>query len=287
MRDAAATARRLRAARSADLRLALIGDHIGPSRAPELHRIAGRQAGLCVAYDLLIPPALELTFRETLDTARAAGLAGVNVTAPYKERAFEAAAPGDAAVARIGAANTVLFTPSGPVCRNTDHSGFLAAWRARFGDRRPGRAALLGAGGVGRAVAFALAALDAELRIFDEDAARATRLAGELREAGGAAEAAGLAAALDGADGILNCTPLGMAGVPGAPVPAGAFPPAAWAFDAVYTPEDTPFSAMAVAAGADLLPGWELFFHQGVDAFALFAGEPVRDQAALRRALRG
>jgi shikimate dehydrogenase len=67
-------------------------------------------------------------------------------------------------------------------------------------------------------------------------------------------------------------------------VPEGAFPRATWAFDAVYTPVDTPFRAQALAAGAAFLSGWELFFRQGIDAFALFTGSRP-DTAALRAAL--
>lgn len=275
-----------RAAGPGELRLGLIGDHIGPSRAPDLHRLAGRQAGLRVIYDRLVPPRLELTLEEVLDTAEAAGLAGVNVTHPYKTRAAAMAAPGDPPAARIGAVNTVLFGPAGRRGHNTDHSGFLAAWRARFADRAPGRCCLIGAGGAGRAVAFALADLGADIRVTDRDAALAETLAAALRAGGASAAAIPRDIALVGADGVLNCTPMGMAGHPGAPLPPGAFPKATWAFDAVYTPEDTPFSRLARAAGADLLPGWELFFHQGLDAYALFSGAPVRDPAALRAALR-
>jgi shikimate dehydrogenase len=62
-------------------------------------------------------------------------------------------------------------------------------------------------------------------------------------------------AALEGADGVRNCAPLGMDGFLGSPVPAGAFPQAAWAFDAVYSPVDAPFRAQTQAARARFLPG--------------------------------
>jgi shikimate dehydrogenase len=85
---------------------------------------------------------------------------------------------------------------------------------------------------------------------------------------------------------VVNATPLGMAGYPGSAVPEGAFPATGWAFDAVYTPEHTPFRAQAQAAGARFISGWELFFHQGVDAFEIFTGHRPADTDALRAALR-
>ena len=57
-----------------------------------------------------------------------------------------------------------------------------------------------------------------------------------------------------------------------------------WAFDAVYTPVDTQFLTEAGAEGLTIISGYELFFHQGVDAWAIFSGRPV-DRDALRAAL--
>ena len=61
---------------------------------------------------------------------------------------------------------------------------------------------------------------------------------------------------------------------------------AEWAFDAVYTPRDTTFLADAAAAGLQVISGYELFFRQGVDAWALFGGTPL-DLDRLRRDLAG
>ncbi len=59
---------------------------------------------------------------------------------------------------------------------------------------------------------------------------------------------------------------------------------AEWAFDAVYTPADTLFLTNAAAAGLTVMSGWELFFYQGVHAWAIFAGLPL-DEDALRHDL--
>jgi shikimate dehydrogenase len=57
-----------------------------------------------------------------------------------------------------------------------------------------------------------------------------------------------------------------------------------WAFDAVYTPVETPFLKNALGAGLSVMSGYELFFHQGVDAFCVFTGCDV-DCNRLREAL--
>lgn len=271
----------------AEVRLGLIGDNIAPSRSPALHRLAGELTRLRVSYDLLVPPQLGLSFDEVLSAAHSEGLRGVNVTLPYKERVLARVRVDDPAVARIGAVNTVRFIEGEARGYNTDYSGFMAAFRATFGAVSPGQTVVIGTGGVGKAVAFGLIALGAhEIVLVDQDALKAETLARSLHQAAEGrirVRVAGLEA-LASAEGVVNGTPLGMVGYPGSPVPDGAFPPAAWAFDAVYTPTDTPFRAQATAAGARFLSGWELFFHQGVDAFEIFTGRRP-DLSVLRAAL--
>jgi len=55
--------------------------------------------------------------------------------------------------------------------------------------------------------------------------------------------------AVKGVDGIINCTPLGMAGIGGSPLPGAYMRDANWAFDAVYTPVETAFIQDARRAG--------------------------------------
>ena len=274
----------------ATVRLGLIGDNIAASQAPRLHRLAGELRGGAIRYDLLVPAETGLRFDALFDRCARGGYRGVNVTHPYKERVavrVEAATP---LVSAIGAVNLVCFDPERRPPRgfNTDHTGFLSAWRARFGAETPGVVCQVGAGGAGRAIGFALAALGADaLRLVDTDCGRAQALAGAVRSACPGLDAAAVESVEDaaaGARGLVNCSPVGMEGHEGTPVPRAFMHGAAWAFDAVYTPLRTPFLADAEAAGLDPLSGFELFFHQGADGLEIFLGEPV-DRVRLRRAL--
>ena len=270
------------------VRLGLIGDNIAASRAPRLHGAAGRLRGVEITYDLLVPAEQGAGFDEIFDRCAAGGYHGINITHPYKERAAQRVHIESPVGRAIGAVNTILFEPSGPRGFNTDHSGFIAAWRARFEPARPGIVCQVGAGGVGRAVAFGLAELGAEsVRLVDLDRARAERLAGALRGARPGFEVAAvesLEEAMRGANGIVNCSPVGMVGHDGTPVPRGLMEGAAWAFDAVYTPVATRFLADAQATGLEVLSGYELFFEQGMDCTEIFLGGPV-DRTRLRQAL--
>ena len=271
-----------------DLQLGLIGDNIAASSAPRLHRLAGAQTGIEVRYDRLVPRDEGLAFDALFAACPGRGYRALNITYPYKERAAAKVRIDDPLVAAMGAVNTVLFDQEGARGFNTDHSGFVAAYRAARGDQAPGRVLMIGTGGVGRAVAFGLAALGAsELRLCDRDAAKAQALADDLTQA-----APGLTVTLHtdaasgagAADGLINCTPVGMVGYEGTPLPPQAMHGAAWAFDAVYTPVETQFLLDASASGLQVISGWELFFHQGLDAWNLFSGQPA-DATALRAAL--
>lgn len=272
------------------IKLGLIGDNIARSKSPRLHRTAGKLAGFDVTYDRLIPKDLGQSFDEVFDRAQGGGYRGINVTYPYKEIVSAKVAVSDPLVRGIGAVNTVVFDADGPKGFNTDYSGFKAAYRSVSGDAAPGTVCLIGTGGVGKAVAFGLIALNARsIRCVDLDPAKAEGLATALRALGSDTRIETFTkavAAAEGADGIINCTPLGMVGIGGTPLPVEAMAGATWAFDAVYTPADTQFLQDAEAAGLAVISGYELFFGQGVDAWGIFTGADL-DHAALRDAIQG
>jgi shikimate dehydrogenase len=229
-------------------------------------------------------------FDTVFDACRDSGMRGVNITYPYKETAAGRVAIEDPLVRRIGAVNTVVFEEDGAKGHNTDYTGFIAAYRQVFGGMAPGRVVMVGAGGVGKAVAFGLIALGAEkLTVVDTQPGKADALASTVRDAGrgsiATAFGSDISAVLPGAGGIVNCTPVGMVGYPGSPVPAELLGEQRWAFDAVYTPVETQFKQEAEAAGLTVLSGYELFFHQGIDAFRIFTGMLPADLGALRKLL--
>lgn len=274
---------------SGAVRLGLIGDNIARSQSPRLHELAGRLCGLKVTYERLVPADMGRSFEAVFEACRGEGFRGINITYPYKEKVTEFLTVPDRAIAAIGACNTVLFGEDGPTGHNTDYTGFMAAFRAAFGNASPGKVAMAGGGGVGKAVAFGLAGLGCEeLVVYDKSPERVTPLLDALGRAGFALKAraaSSIGDAVEDAEGLVNCTPLGMVGYPGSAIPASLIGRQRWAFDAVYTPVETEFLIDCRSAGLEVVSGYELFFHQGVDAFHLFTGLEV-DTATLRRELR-
>ena len=274
------------------VRLGLFGAGISRSQAPRLHHLAGQLCGLDVSYELFDLNNFGLngfgtgSFEQALARVAEQGFHGVNVTHPLKERAVKLVSMPDPAMRQIGAVNTLRLADK--TGYNTDYSGFIKAFQVRFGNVSPGTVLMLGAGGVGRAVAFARFRLDARtvLHIGDTDRVKAETLAQDLHKAGLKASVHGAGDLLDltAVDGLINCTPLGMVQYPGSALPKELVGGQRWAFDAVYTPLETEFLLNAKRAGLEVLSGYELFFYQGVNAFEIFTGQYV-DEIQLRQAL--
>ena len=269
------------------IRLGLIGDNIAASRAPDLHHTAARLCGIKVAYERLVPRDLGISFDEVFARAKGEGLRGINVTHPYKERVLRFVTVKDPTVEAIGACNTVLFGEPA-IGLNTDYTGFIAAFRGRFGAMPKGAVTMAGSGGAGKAVAFALAELGTKsLTLFDVDAGKSQALATSLmrHHAGMAVSVApSLEAACEGAAAFVNCTPKGMSGYGGDAFAGIQLRGRRWICDVVYTPIETDLLKKATAAGVDILSGYELFLYQGVHAFKHFTGYDV-DASILREEL--
>ena len=74
------------------------------------------------------------------------------------------------------------------------------------------------------------------------------------------------------ADGLINCTPTGMAKYPGLPLPAALLRPALWVAEIVYFPLETELLRAARALGCRTLDGGGMAVFQAVGAFRLFTG---------------
>ncbi|GEC58605.1 shikimate dehydrogenase [Bradyrhizobium japonicum] len=250
----------------------LIGYPIAHSAAPAMHEKAAAALGVRCHYQLIeVKGAGRDDLRAMLEGIRRLGFAGVNVTFPYKEAVvdlIDSLAPDARA---IGAVNTIVVDDARLVGHNTDASGFVRAITPLLASTPRGPIALIGAGGVGKAIAFALAGLGVgELRIFDADAAKVARLAGQLAGRHAVRGVAGVEAAVDGATGVVNATPVGMLPNRDSPVPDALLHPSMWVADAVYTPLWTPLLLAAKAKGSKVLTGRDLAIYAAADAFELF-----------------
>jgi shikimate dehydrogenase len=207
---------------------------------------------------------------------------GLNVTRPHKEAIVPLLDRLTGEARAAGSVNTVTFGDGEAVGDSTDGPGFLAALR-RARPAPPSRAVVLGTGGAARAVALALAREGAEVTVSGRNGKAGRRLAAHLAGVGpgrvrfAGREGAPLARLLDGADLLVNATPVGGWPEDGrCPVPEEVrLPPSLVVFDLVYRPRRTRLLERAAAAGCVVVEGVEMLVEQGARSLQAWVGRPA------------
>ncbi|SFR37390.1 shikimate dehydrogenase [Halogeometricum limi] len=244
----------------------LLGNPVGHSLSPPMHEAAYDRLAMDARYVTFEPSPADL--RRAVDGADALGITGLNVTIPFKRDVLELV-DADELAARIGAVNTVDFSGDEPRGYNTDAAGVERSF-SHHGVPLDGRdAVVVGAGGAGRAAAFALTDAGASVHVANRTAERATSLADDVPGAtGGGLDTLDR---IDDADVLVNATSVGMES-DDTPVPEAHLHGGLAVLDAVYTPIETRLLREAAAADATTIDGaWMLLF-QGVEAFERWTG---------------
>ena len=260
--------------------MGLVGTGVTPSLTPPLHMEEARAQGLAYIYQPIDLTALGLepdALPQILDWAERLGFDALNITHPCKRTVIPLLDRLDPVAAALGAVNTVLFTPEGRVGYNTDTSGFERAFHESLPGAGVRGIVQIGAGGAGSAVADALMRGGAEDLVIVEIAQDlATDLAAQLSARHGrpvrSATTAELPGLLRNADGVVNCTPVGMHHHPGVPFDPALLHPTQWVADIVYRPLDTDLLIAARALGCRTLHGGHMAVGQAADTFRLVTG---------------
>ncbi|KAB1197060.1 MULTISPECIES: shikimate dehydrogenase [Haloferax] len=245
----------------------LVGNPVGHSLSPPMHEAAYDATGVDARYVTFEPERSAIA--DAIAGADALGIAGLNVTIPFKQDVLELVDP-DPLAERIGAVNTIDFGPDGPKGYNTDAAGVTRAFERHDVELDGSVAVVVGAGGAGRAAAFALADAGAAVHIANRTAAKAEELASVVpRATGGGLDT--LERIAD-ADVLVNATSVGMEAPDETPVPASYLHADLAVLDAVYTPIETKLLGDASSAGAVTIDGAWMLLLQGVEAFELWTG---------------
>lgn len=262
----------------------VIGDPVAHSRSPAIMNAAFAAAGLDWVYVAF--PARAGYGKEAVLAARDLGLAGLNVTMPFKADAARVCDVLTPAARALEAVNVVTVAADGDLLgSSTDGPGFVRAVREHGLDPTGRTALVCGAGGAARAIVVALGETGARVTV----AARRPDAAADAAGLVPGATAAALADVDPGAfDLVVNATPLGMQGEAG-PVAAELLNPSQLVVDTVYHPMETPFLAACRAHGIPCTNGLGMLVHQAALAFEHWTGldAPVaamRDAALSRDA---
>ena len=266
-------------------RYAVIGRPIGHSKSPLIHSRFAQDCGQQLDYTA-IEGTLE-GFEAQVQDFRAAGGRGLNVTAPFKLRAFELAQDRSERATLAGAANALKFEGGRILAENFDGIGLRRDIEVNLGLPMAGRRVLmLGAGGAARGALLPfLDARPSELLLVNRDLAKAQALVEQVAQRG-AVRAVAYAdlPAFGDFDLVVNATSASLSGER-PPIPASVFRPSGAAYELVYGKGLTPFLLQAHSAGVTrVADGVGMLVEQAAEAFAWWRG--VRpDTAALIRML--
>jgi shikimate dehydrogenase len=258
-------------------RYAVVGNPIAHSKSPQIHTAFARQTGQDIEYARLLAPPDD--FRGTVESFRAAGGRGANVTVPFKLEAFDLADEVSQRAKDAQAANFLNFDGGRIRADNTDGAGLTRDITGNLGFRIAGqRVLLMGAGGAARgALQPLLAQQPAILTIANRTVEKALQLAEAFRY-----HPASASSVLSGFrydelaehhfDLVINATSSSLQGeMP--PLPAGVFAGGSLAYDMMYGNGLTPFLAFAQSQGAArLADGLGMLVEQAAESFFLWRG---------------
>ena len=267
----------------------VIGSPIAHSLSPVMHAAALKALRCDARYGAFeVPPAF---LKPILRALVLAGVEGLNVTVPLKERILPLLDRVDATARAIGAVNTIVVRGRRTMGYNTDGVGFVRALRELGWRPGPTRTVLLGAGGAARAIAWELGRFrGSRLTIVNRHADRARALARWLVRVrpGVRVDAVPLnRVTLDEARLLVNATTVGMRPSDDSPIESRRLRRGMLVYDLVYH-RATPLIIAAQRRGCVAANGLSMLLYQGVESLRLWLGRrppivPMRQ--ALIRAL--
>ena len=258
---------------------AVIGHPIEHSRSPDIHALFAAQTGQDMHYERRSAPVDG--FAASIRAFFAAGGAGLNVTLPFKQEAFERADTLSERAKRASAVNTLMARGDEIHGDNTDGAGLVADLTGRLGTDLAGTHVLiLGAGGAVRGVVPNLfAAGVARITVANRTRGKSRAIAESCHGMGPIA-ACGLAEAPFDADLVINAISAGLAGE----MPAlddRVLTRARTVYDMIYADTITPFLCWARDRGVAGEDGFGMLVEQAAESFVLWRGIRPDTQAVI------
>jgi len=253
----------------------VVGQPVSHSLSPVIHNAWLETAGIDGAY-VAFAPKDAAGFEALVAAGRAGLVAGVNVTAPFKEQAFAVADHVSEAARQVSSANILVFRDSQVHADSSDGAGVLyaLAYQAPELELDGAHVVMLGAGGASRAAAGALLQSGARLTIINRTRQRAEELAADL---GAAVMVADDETVLATADLVINA----MSVKP--QIDLSLLPSHAVVMDMTYRPVLTPFLQEAAARELTIVDGLNMLIGQAGAGFeAIYdSAPPLMDMRAL------
>lgn len=255
--------------------IGLIGYPLEHTLSPQMQNAALIKLKLDFVYVAL--PVKPENLKDALSGLRALGIAGANVTIPFKEKVFPYLDKVEEEAKLIGAVNTILNLNGKLIGYNTDAAGFISSLKV---SPRGKKILLLGCGGASRAISVGLCkAAVKEIILTDINLQKTEELAEHLKKyfnlkIAVLTPAESLKKAAETADIFINASPVGMSpNVENSPIPEDVvFSKKTLVYDIIYNPPETKLLKTAKKHGAKTMNGLEMLARQGSLSFKIFTG---------------
>ena len=262
---------------------AVFGNPIEHSKSPEIHRQFAEQTKQTLAYEKQLVP--ENGFEQAADTFFANSGKGLNVTVPFKQKAFHYADTITDRARRAGAVNTLALQNDSKVLGDTtDGIGLVTDIKDNLGWQiRHKRVLILGAGGAVRGVLEPLLAEQPQhIVIANRSVDKALQLSQQFAELGYLLGCGYDMLGEQSYDLIINGTSAGLQGqlppLPETLIAREAEQVKTACYDMMYGAKPTLFVQWAQQQGAVASDGLGMLVEQAAESFALWRG--VRPQTA-------
>lgn len=264
---------------------AVFGNPIAQSKSPIIHQAFAKQTKQALTYEAILAPVDG--FNQALDEFLAAGGKGCNVTAPFKQDAFNRADVLTEGAQLAEAVNTLMLLPDGKLLGDTtDGAGFVGDLLNNQVKLAGARILLIGAGGAASGVIKNLLEENPqELIICNRTFSKAQILADRYKAFGNIQ-----AVEIDKLDGdfdlVINSTSAGLTQqLP--PVPTSIFSPDTVVYDMVYSDQMTAFNQWATENGVkQTIDGIGMLVGQAAVSFNIWR-DIKPDTAAVIQLLQG
>lgn len=271
----------------------VIAEPVGHSLSPAIHNACFAEKRLNKLYLPLLVEGGQQEFDSFLHNAllrKWLNFGGFSVTIPHKQNALNFARANrgfiEPLAEKIGAANTIIcrvgFSPPNKIknggasptllaAYNTDYLAALDAITSGMGitraDLKSMPVAVIGAGGVARAIVAGLSDIGAKIKIYNRTVTRGEKLADEFNcDFAPLDDLPNVDAKL-----LINCTSVGMyPNVNATPIPQEYLKKDMAVFDTVYNPAKTLLLKEAKKKRAKTIDGISMFVNQGLAQFKLF-----------------
>ncbi|WP_299182255.1 shikimate dehydrogenase [uncultured Neptuniibacter sp.] len=266
-------------------RYAVFGNPIKHSKSPDIHRAFAESTSQALTYEAICVP--EAEFEAQVKAFLSEG-GGLNITVPFKQRAWALSDVRSPRAELAGAVNTLYQNEKGQICGdNTDGIGMVRDIISNHGGIiKDKKVLILGAGGAVRGVLQpVLEQQPSKVVIANRTASKAVELAALVEEFGDVQGCGYETLGRECFDLIINGTSASLHGeLP--PLPDQILAENAWCYDMMYAAEPTAFCRWASEKGAvKALDGLGMLVEQAAQSFYIWRGvEP--DTTAVIQQLR-